>query len=126
MKTIIAGSRSITNYDQILEAISLSNIIITTVISGTANGVDKLGERFAKDHDIPVLQFPADWDKYGKKAGYLRNIEMAEVGDALICVWDGQSHGSKHMIEIATRRGLKVYVHDISKPIKGNLINYME
>lgn len=44
MKTIIAGSRSITNYDQILEAISLSNIIITTVISGTANGVDKLGE----------------------------------------------------------------------------------
>jgi hypothetical protein len=125
MKTIIAGSRSITNYDQILEAISLSNIIITTVISGTANGVDKLGERFAKDHDIPVLQFPADWDKYGKKAGYLRNIEMAGIADALICVWDGQSHGSKHMIEIATKRGLKIYVHDISKPIKNNVVKYM-
>ena len=53
---------------------------------------------------------PADWDKYGKSAGYRRNKEMAEVADACICFWDGQSKGTKHMIDIATDMGLKVKI----------------
>lgn len=111
MRTIIAGSRSIKDIKHVYDAISNSGIHITEVVSGTANGVDKLGEEWAEYHGIPIKQFPADWDKFGKKAGYLRNMEMSENADALIAIHDGYSKGTKHMIDIATRRGLSVYVH---------------
>ena len=54
--------------------------------------------------------FPADWDKYGKRAGYLRNVQMAEYADALLAFWDGESRGTKNMIDEALSRGLKVGV----------------
>lgn len=117
MRTIIAGSRSIANNFYVYDAIAKSGINITQVVSGTAKGVDTMGEDWAYAHGVPVVRFPADWDKYGKRAGYLRNMEMAENADALICVWDGSSSGSKHMIDIATRRGLHVYVHNIGQEV---------
>ena len=115
MKVIIAGSRSVTNYKEVVIAVEKAKkqekIVVTEVVSGAANGVDKLGEQYAKENNIPISYFPADWDLYGKKAGYLRNVQMAEYADALICIWDGISNGSKHMIDIANGRQLKVYVH---------------
>ena len=54
--------------------------------------------------------FIPQWDKYGKKAGYLRNVEMAENANALIAFWDGKSKGTKHMIDIATERNLPIRV----------------
>lgn len=80
------------------------------VVSGTARGVDQLGEQFAKDFSLPVTRFPANWDAYGKQAGFLRDKEMAEHADALIAVWDGKSRGTEHMIDIATEKGLAVHV----------------
>ena len=54
--------------------------------------------------------FPANWNKFGKSAGFRRNEQMAEVADALIAFWDGKSHGTKHMIEIMENKKLLVKV----------------
>ena len=110
MKTIIAGSRTIEEYGSLIFAIKHSKLNITTVISGTAKGVDKLGERYAEENNIPILRFPADWEKHGKSAGYKRNEAMASEADALIALWDRKSKGTKHMIDIAKRKQLKVFV----------------
>jgi len=82
----------------------------TVVISGTAWGVDKAGECWAKAHDIPIERYPADWNTFGRSAGYRRNEKMAEVAEALVAVWDGVSRGTQHMIDIAKKKGLKVLV----------------
>lgn len=113
MRTIIAGSRSINDYDALSKAIKDSGFEISTVISGTASGVDKLGERFAQENNIPLLKFPADWEKFGRSAGYKRNVEMAENADALIALWDKKSFGTKHMIDIAREKKLKGFVRII-------------
>lgn len=83
------------------------NVII---ISGHASGADSLGEKFAADHNLQCELFPADWEHHGKAAGPIRNAEMAEVTDALIAFWDGQSRGTKSMIDLAKRKGLQVAV----------------
>ena len=80
------------------------------IVSGTARGVDQAGERYAASRGLDCVRFPADWEKYGRRAGYLRNCQMAENADALVAFWDGQSRGTKHMIEIAKARGLAVRI----------------
>lgn len=115
MRTIIAGSRSITNPAVIVEAIAASGFQITEVVSGTAIGVDRLGEQWASRHDIPVIRFPPDWNKYGRAAGFIRNNEMAHYAQALIAVWDGSSHGTHHMINAARERNLRVFVYQPRK-----------
>ena len=112
MKVIIAGSRGIEDYSQVKLAIELSQFYVSEVVSGCARGVDKIGEYWAKKHDIPIKRFPANW-KSGKMAGLIRNIEMANYADALIAVWDGQSRGTKHMIECAKRKKLDVFVWEV-------------
>ena len=116
MKIIIAGSRDITDFDIICKAIITSNAKekITELVSGTARGVDALGEKWAEIYHIPIKKFPANWNKYGKSAGYRRNEEMSEYGDALLAIWDGSSKGTQHMIDIAKEKGLKVYVYKVS------------
>lgn len=110
MKTIIAGSRSITDYKIVFQAIVASRFAITEVVSGKARGVDTLGEQFAFEWHLPVKFFPADWESFGKSAGYVRNVQMAEYADALIAIWDGKSRGTKNMIDIANRSKLKVHL----------------
>lgn len=88
----------------------LAGISVSEVVSGCARGADTLGERWAHDNNIPVRRFPADWDTHGSRAGYLRNIQMAEYADALVAVWDGRSKGTGHMIDIARKRGLHIHV----------------
>jgi len=110
MKVIIAGSRSITSYRLAEEAVAASGFEITEVVSGTARGVDRLGELWAARHGVPVTRFPADWGAYGKQAGFVRNADMAEYADALVALWDGGSRGTQHMINLARGAGLKVHV----------------
>ncbi len=113
MKVIIAGSREIKDYPLLLEAIKQSGFEIDEVVSGGAAGVDKLGERYAKENGKKLTVFPADWEAYGKGAGPVRNGEMAfYVGSAgaLIALWDGSSRGTKDMIEKATKYGLAYFV----------------
>jgi len=115
MKTVIAGSRDITDFDIVQKAIKESGFNITEVVSGKARGIDTTGELWATLNKIPIKTFPADWNRYGKKAGYLRNTEMAEYADALIAIWDGKSRGTEMMIELSQKRKLKVYVHRTQK-----------
>ena len=110
-KIIVAGGRDFNNYS-LLER-TLDSVLIRDqleIVSGTARRADRLGEKYAEEHNIPVKRFPADWDKHGKSAGYKRNEEMAEYGDALVAFWNGQSRGTKHMIELAKKYNLKIRV----------------
>jgi hypothetical protein len=110
MKTIIAGSRNITDYDVVAYGCSVIPWRITEVVSGCARGADYLGLEWAQEFDLPVRKFPANWNKYGKAAGYYRNREMAKYAKACIVFWDGESKGSKHMIDIAIETGLYLKV----------------
>jgi len=112
MKVIIAGGRDFNDYDLLrgkCDEVIGDNTDIE-IISGTANGADRLGERYAKEKGYPVVRFPAKWSEYGKSAGPIRNKEMADYGDTLISFWDGKSKGTKHMIETAKRNNLHVTV----------------
>lgn len=111
MKVIIAGSRTVRDYNIIERAIQNSKFNITEVISGNAKGADALGELYAFNNNIPVKRFPANWNRYGKKAGYVRNTEMAEYADGLVAIWDGISNGTKHMISHKESHNLNTYVH---------------
>lgn len=110
MRTIIAGSRGCTDMGELLAAIADCGWFPTTVISGTARGADRLGEIWANEERVPCERFPPDWGRHGKSAGYKRNEKMADNAEALIALWDGASVGTRHMIDIAQRKGLKVHV----------------
>lgn len=84
------------------------NIIITEVVSGGAKGIDTLGEHWAKNNDIPIKVFQANWDLHGKSAGIIRNKEMGNYADILVAFWDYKSRGTKHMIG---------YMHSLDKPV---------
>ncbi len=111
MRVIVAGSRSITDFDTVCRVIQLSGFVIQVLLSGNASGVDLLGERYARRAGCAVEVYPAEWKKYGKKAGMVRNKFMAERANALIAIWDGQSPGTRHMIAEAEKRGLRTFVH---------------
>jgi hypothetical protein len=115
VKVIIAGSRGIDDYPTVLRAIVAADFDITEVVSGGARGVDRLGEKYAALQGLPVKRFIPDWANDGKRAGFDRNREMAHYADALIAVWDGQSRGTRHMIEVATRGGMPVSVYRTDK-----------
>jgi hypothetical protein len=115
IKVIIAGSRTFDNYDLLFEKCSeiledYNNIEIE-IVSGNAKGADRLGERFAKEKGFVLTLSPADWNKFGKSAGYIRNKEMAEYADILIVFWDGVSKGTKHMIDLAEKNELKITIN---------------
>jgi hypothetical protein len=130
MRVIIAGSREFNDYDllskecnKIFCELAQQGCIPVSVnesrkfleiISGTAKGADQLGERFAREYEIPLKKMSANWDLYGKSAGYKRNEQMAlyakEDNGVLIAFWDGVSKGTKHMIDLANKHGLRVYV----------------
>ena len=120
-KIIIAGSRDFSNYkllktecnnfiNQYQSATEYLPYDDIEIISGNARGADKLGEQYAKEHNHKCDVMPANWNKYGKRAGYLRNADMAKKAHALIAFWDGKSKGTKHMIELAKQNYLTIKV----------------
>lgn len=114
MKVIIAGSRTFNDFDTLCKVCDnvLQGQTDIEIVSGTARGADQLGERYALERGYPVKRFPANWNKHGKAAGYIRNEEMAKYADALIAFWDGKSRGTMHMINLAKQYDLKVNVYD--------------
>ena len=114
MKVIIAGGRDFDDFDLLCD--KCDNILseqpqgTVEIVSGTAKGADKLGEQFAIERRYGIKTFPAHWEKHGKSAGYIRNREMGEYADALIAFWDGESKGTKHMIDIAEELELKIRI----------------
>jgi hypothetical protein len=113
MKVIIAGGRDFCNKVTLYNAVQQwckEVAPITEVVCGMAEGADTLGMLWANFMEIPVIKFPADWGKHGKSAGPIRNKQMAECADGLIAFWDGESKGTKNMIDLATKKGLIVAV----------------
>ena len=112
---IISGSRDFNDYNllkrkvnQYLEEKRKTHKIV--IVSGNARGADKLGEKYANEEGFQLEIYKADWDKYGKCAGYKRNEQMAEVGDAVIAFWDEVSKGTKHMIDIMKEKNKLVRI----------------
>lgn len=112
MKVIIAGGRDFADLGLLYQSCTeiLKDKSVEEIVSGCARGADKAGEKYAEFNKIPIKKFPAEWDKYGKSAGYRRNKDMAEYADVLIAFWNGESKGTKHMIDLATANKLEVHI----------------
>lgn len=133
VKIIIAGGRDFNNYEFLKQSVfkvlydldknGICNTllycerILIEIISGNAKGADSLGEKFAEEFNYNLKKFPANWDLYGKKAGLIRNEQMAKYAkkddnySILIAFWDSMSRGTKHMIDTAKENNFdEVYV----------------
>lgn len=117
MRVIIAGSRGVDSLAHVSAAMvgaAMVGITPTCVVSGGARGVDRLGEQWAKANGLPVVVMHAEWEKHGRRAGFVRNQAMADFADALVAVWDGRSPGTRHMIDAAKRKqGMPVHVFTV-------------
>ncbi len=114
-KVIVAGSRDFNDYklmcdtlDNLLKNKRRTHKII--VICGMAKGADLLGYRYANTRNYSIRCFPAEWETHGKKAGVIRNEEMAKNADALVAFWNGISPGTKNMIETAKNYNLNIRI----------------
>lgn len=106
LKLIIAGGRELNPTPEFIRSAILMLGINNQpgpaqdleVVSGVARGVDRAGEAFAKRYGYHVERFPAFWDVHGKKAGPIRNKQMAKYADELLIIWDGESSGSSNIL----------------------------
>lgn len=112
MKVIVAGSRDFDEKNRIWRLLDrlYDKYPDLEIVSGLARGPDTIGKHWAEFNNVPVHEFPANWNKYGKAAGYRRNEQMAQFADALMAFWDGSSRGTMHMINLAKEYNLKVAV----------------
>ena len=101
MKLLIAGSRSITDFDLSPHVPADVDLIIT----GGAKGVDTIAEQYARQRGIPTLTVKPAYEKYGRAAPLRRDEEMVEMADAVLVIWDGGSRGSKHTADYARKKG---------------------
>ena len=117
MKTIIAGSHTLSDYATVEAAVDDAQarigFVVTEVLSCGGPGVDALGEQWAREHDVPVRTFHADNSRHGDAAGSVRNQQVVAEADALVAVWDGESPGTADMIRQAAAAGLKVVSYRI-------------
>lgn len=114
-RLVVAGGRDFSNYALLCEKCDLllrdkRNSHRIEIVSGTARGADRLGERYASERGYTIKRYPANWDRDGNAAGFIRNRQMAEYADGLVAFWDGQSRGTKHMISLAREKNLDVRI----------------
>lgn len=107
-RLVVAGSRDFDNYT--LLSAELDKLLVgktnITIVSGTARGADRLGERYAAEHNLRIERFPAEWEKYHKGAGPIRNMKMVQSADTVIVFWDNESSGTKNIIECARKQDI--------------------
>ena len=111
-RVIVAGGRDFSNYLLLEEKLNalFANKKNVVIVSGAAKGADKLGEQYARKHNIMISSYPALWNQHGHQAGFIRNTEMAKNADACVCFWNGESTGTKHMIDTAKELKLKLRI----------------
>jgi hypothetical protein len=112
MRTIIAGSRDFNDFDYFKGYMATLPpwVEITEVVSGGAKGPDKMAIDWAVEKNKKLRIFHADWDRLGKQAGPIRNAEMSVYAHSLIAFWNGESRGTKHMIDLMVDKGAWTYV----------------
>ena len=118
-RVIIAGGRDFNDYEymstklnELFKDQNVFNNKAIKVISGMAKGTDTLAIRYADEHKLTKILFPANWKEYPRIAGFLRNNDMLSIATHLIAFWNGESSGTKHMIEIAQMKGIPVWVFE--------------
>lgn len=107
-KVAIIGSRTFTDYDQVKLVLSDYLGQIDLIVSGGAIGADALAERFASEHSIPTQIFKAEWHRYGKAAGMIRNKDIVNAADVVFAFWDGKSKGTEGAMKLAKAAKKKV------------------
>ena len=116
IKLAIVGSRTFNDYATLLyvtNSIKRDNgYTYTEIVSGGAKGADSLAERYAEQNKIPTKIFRADWNRHGKRAGFIRNVYIIDDCDVCICFWDGSSHGTKHDIELCKEKGKVCWIYN--------------
>ena len=113
MKLLIAGSRSITDFN--LDGHVPSDVDL--IISGGAKGMDMLAEQYADAHGIEKLIVRPQYEKYGRAAPIKRNEEMVDACDAVLAIWDGESKGTKYTLNYARKKGkiiIEVNINEIA------------
>ena len=117
MRCIIAGGRDFNDYVRLEKVMDNCPYEITEVVCGKARGADSLGEKWALERSVHVKYFVPDWEGLGKRAGFVRNNDMAEYAcengsdnGLLVAFWDKVSRGTKSMIDLATKKGMVVKV----------------
>ncbi len=117
IRLIIAGGRDFDNFEMLKREVfeflrynKITSFDEVEIVSGCANGADKLGEDFAAAYGIPVALFPARWSYFGAQAGPIRNGHMAQYATHCICFWDGESKGTANMIKQAGEKKLVLRV----------------
>lgn len=103
LKLAIIGSRTFSDYDLLKESLKLYIPQIKLVISGGAKGADFMGEVWADSNNIEKTIFYPDWDKFGKRAGFVRNELIIKECDCCIAFWDGESNGTKHSLSLCEK-----------------------
>lgn len=107
----VVGHRSFTNYEYVKEVLQQFNI--KQIISGGARGADALAKKYAIEHDIKYKEFPAEWDKYGKAAGPIRNKKIVDAADEIVAFLSDESKGTANTIKIAKEQGKPVHIFNI-------------
>lgn len=113
MRIAVVGSRTIKDYYLVEQELKKIISQDDEIISGGANGVDELAEIFAKKYKIKLTIFKAEWSRYGKKAGYLRNKEIWKYCDFGIVFWDGKSKGAQHSFKLAKELNKKIIIKEV-------------
>jgi hypothetical protein len=103
MKLAVVGSRTFNDYELLKKNLDEihKETPITLIISGGAKGADSLSEKWADENGIPKQIFKPDWDKFGKRAGFLRNIDIILNSEQVLAMWDEKSKGTQHSINLA-------------------------
>lgn len=111
MKIAVVGSREYPDMEGVRRFIrALPKDVV--VISGGARGVDSVAEEEARVQGLTVEIYPADWARYGRRAGYVRNKIMVDKADKVVAFWDGKSKGTKHTIDLARKASKPLCVFD--------------
>jgi hypothetical protein len=118
LRVLICGDRNMENNDEncgkMIAALEQYEEKIELIIEGGAEGADKLGKIYAEEYKLPVMEFPANWSRYGRAAGPIRNRWMLKFGkpDLVMAFHPNieKSKGTKNMVNIAKKAGVKVRI----------------
>lgn len=106
MKIALIGSRNLIVKD--LGRYLPENV--TEIVSGGARGIDTCAREYAKSHGIKLKEFLPEYQKHGRSAPLKRNLKIIDYADLIIAFWDGQSRGTKFVIDNCKKRNKKVTV----------------
>ena len=127
MKVAIVGSRSI-NDQMFVEYLFRCFTYIfgkpTKIISGGARGIDTFAEDFAHNFNIDLQVFKPDWAKYGRKAGFIRNEDIIKNCDICLAFWDGESHGTKHDLELCEQYKKDLVLFNVKESTQGTFYGF--